>query len=213
MLCRLLNPAMKPISANNSKQQTEQTEQTPPYRSRLLWRRNPVKDSHIASWEGDKLEKLIGEYFEKCYDEDITPTMCDLAGVTGFESVTQMINYARRRGGTVMRNISRSFLAVAAAYEEEAANGNRNALSLLALVPQFDSKEPANQEPQRPFQPQQPINLNITGLRSSETAGAQLTAQEAYLQLIRNKSFEEVEPTKTEKVIDGEYAVIEIGDE
>ena len=85
-----------------------------------------------------------------------------------------------------------------------AQQGNRTAAGLLALMPQFDSEEPASQRPQQPFMPKQEVNLNITGLSRVETQGAQLSEQEAYLQLIKHKTYEEIsaEVLETEQTKD-----------
>lgn len=181
---------------------------------RSLWRRKPTLGEEATRFSPEELNSKIDEYFTAQYDADRHPTLCDMAGETGFDSVTQMVNHARRKGGKTMRGISRGVLAVAASYEELAQEGSRQAMHMLSLMPQFDSKEPADQKPQRPFLAQQEISLNITGINARAERGQQLTEQEAYLKLIKHKTYEEISAAaaamETEQTEEGDYRVVEI---
>ena len=181
-----------------------------PMKTRSAWRRSPARAPAAVEYSPEQLLDSLNAYFVERYDQNEHPTLCDMAGAAGFDSVTQLVNHARRQGGQTMRGISRGILAVAAAYEELAQEGNRSAANLLALMPNFDSKEPADQKPQRPFLPQQEVNLNITGVTRLITHGAQLSEQEAYLQLIKHKTYEEIsaEVLETEQGNDGDFRVL-----
>jgi hypothetical protein len=180
-------------------------------RVRPSWRRRPIGHDVGVRKSPKRLFEDLNTYFEKEYDSGQHPTLCDMAGAAGFESVTQMVNHARRHGKEVMYGIGRGLLAVAAGYEEQAQEGGRHAVTILGLIPEFDSEEPASQAPQRPFSPQRDINLNITGVHRPADQGAQLTDQEAYLQLIKHKTYEEVAPMlEAEQTEDGDYAVIDL---
>lgn len=182
---------------------------------RPLWRRRPTQGIDAVSLPADELCEKIDNYFEERFDTNDYPAFCDLAGETGFDSVDQMINHARRQGGKVMRGISRALLAVGAGYEEQAQNGSRNALSLLEHLPQFDTQEPTEQLPTRPFYSKQEMEVHITGVARAEERGQHLSAQEAYLQLIKHKTFEEVPQKVIEaaEISEGEFQVLEIKDE
>ena len=71
-----------------------------------------------------------------------------------------------------------------------------------------------NQIPQKPFAPEHDENVRISGIASSETEGRQLTGQQAYLNLIQHKTYEDLETAAAsmEEIEDGEYSVIELED-
>lgn len=180
------------------------------------WRRTPcsagVPGKRLSP---EELAEQINTYCADRYDQQAHPTFCDLAGATGFDSFTQMMNHARRKGGDSMRHISRAFLAVGAGYEEQAQAGSRVALTILEKMPQFDTEEPASQYPDRPFHDRRDVNLNITGLSRPEDRGRTLSGPEAYLALIKNKTYEELvkiaSPEQTP--VDAEYEVLDFPDE
>ena len=132
------------------------------------WRRNPITAKRPIGTDSDILHHMDNHCAER-YDSGKNVRLCDLAGEAGFESVTQMINHARRRGGKVMEGISRGMLVVAAGYEDLAARGNKTALHMLSLIPQFDSFDPPNQTPQRPFLVQKDINIQVSGVSRKES--------------------------------------------
>ncbi len=175
------------------------------------WRNRPTRAPRAVKKSMEALFDCIDNYHETQAEQGIPPTLCDMAGEAGFDSVAQMTNHARRKGGETMRGISRGILAVAASYEELAQNGNKNALHMLGLMPHFDSEEPTSQAPQLPLSPKQEVNVNITGVSQVETRGAQLSEQEAYLQLIKHKTYEEIAADVLGPAeIEGEYEVVEI---
>ncbi len=182
---------------------------------RPSWRRAPTRAFKASKKRTEKMFDDIDAYFTNKYNNGEHPTLCDMAGAAGFDSVTQMVNHARRNGGEVMRGISRGMLAVAAGYEDQAQEGSRHAVTMLSVIPQFDSEEPAEQVPQRPFMQQKDINLNISGVDSTTTRGAHLTEQEAYLQLIKYKTYEEIRSGVLDASQDdeGDYAVINLKNE
>jgi hypothetical protein len=155
----------------------------------------------------------VDAYFEEQFDQGEHPTFCDLAGAAGFDSITQMVNHARRKGGDAMRAVSRSFLAVGAAYEEQAQQGSRTAVRMLETMPQFDTEEVAAQAPERPFQITKDVNLKISGVVQQEDVGSHMSPQQAYLELIKHKTYQEVEEAVESEVLDGEYAEIELEDD
>lgn len=173
------------------------------------WRRDPF---NAPPRNRKKMYENLSDYFIERYDSGEHPQITDMAGEAGFDSVTQMLNHARRNP-TDMKGIARGILAVSAGYEEQAQTGNRNALALLALMPEFDSEEPADQAPQRPFMPQRELNVNVTGVARRIDQGALLSEQEAYLTLIKNKTYEEITAAvlETERTDTGDYAVLDIG--
>jgi len=199
-----------PVGKKSRKQPVDEEE--PIVKIRPAWRRSPM-NAPRAPKDHKKLFAKMSPYFEKHYDNNQQLTLCDMAGEGGFESVTQMVNHARRQGGETMRGIGRGMLAVAAGYEEQAQEGARHAMAMLALIPQFDSEEPASQAPQRPFMPQREINLNITGVTKDTDKGRQLTAQEAYMQLIKHHTYEEIAGAtlEAEEIEEGDYRVIDLG--
>lgn len=187
-----------------------------PVRIRPAWRRRPTRAPKATKKATKRLLDDIDDYFTECHDSDREASFCDMAGAAGFDSVTQLVNHARRNGGDTMRGIARGTLAVAAGYEDMVQNGNRSALQMLSMIPHFDSDEPAEQKPQRPFLPQQELNLNITGVERADMRGAELSPQEAYLQLIKYKTYEEISAAiehRKEKEIEGDYEVVTLDSE
>lgn len=182
---------------------------------RPRWRRTPTQGRQVVHRSQKKLAKRIDDYFTKQYDTNKHPTLCDMAGEVGFDSVSQMVNHARRNGGEIMRAISRGMMAVAAGYEDMAQEGSRSALHMLSTIPQFDTVDPPAQTPQRPFIVQKELNVNITGVESHSTQGMQLTEQEAYMQLIKHKTYEEITQAieKKEKTIEGDYQILSLSDD
>jgi len=182
---------------------------------RPTWRRRPCRATSAAAMPEEELIDKLDSYFNDRWEKDRHPTFCDLAGATGFDSVTQLLNHARRKGGNTMRAISRALLAVGAGYEEQAQDGSRTAIAMLERLPQFDSEEPSEQIPVLPFQRQQEVQVNISGLQRAAEQGQQLTAQEAYLKIIKHKTFKEVEADvmELEKTEDGTYSVLEISED
>lgn len=180
------------------------------------WRRTPcslgVRGARLSP---EELAEQINTYCADRYDHQVHPTFCDLAGATGFDSFTQMMNHARRKGGDSMRHISRAFLAVGAGYEEQAQEGSRVALAILEKMPQFDTEEPASQYPERPFCERRDVNLNITGLARPEDRGRALSGSEAYLALIKNKTYEELIriANPEQEPVEAEYEVLDFPDE
>lgn len=181
------------------------------------WRRRPCRAPKAVRLTEDELLDKMDAYFQPLFDAGKHPTFCDLAGQTGFDSITQMVNHARRKGSGVMRGVSRALLAVGAGYEEQAQEGSRTALAMLEHLPQFDTEDPQEQVPLQPFKPRQEMQVHIAGLADPAKQGQQLTEQEAYLQLIRHKTYQEVEASAAvmdlEQAADGSYSVLEIGDD
>ena len=183
-----------------------------PARVRPAWRRSPTRANKAVRLSYDELCDKVDAYFEEQFDQGEHPTFCDMAGAAGFDSVTQMVNHARRKGGDAMRAISRSFLAIGASYEEQAQQGSRTAVRMLETMPQFDTEEAAAQAPERPFLIAKDVNLKISGVVQREDVGSHLTPQQAYLELIKHKTYQEVEGAVEPEVLDGEYAEIELED-
>lgn len=185
---------------------------------RPAWRRTPCSSAPAGAatkLKPKELFKKMNNYFAKCYDAGEHPMLCDVAGDAGFDSVTQLTNHARRQGGETMRGISRAVLAVAAGYEEQAQAGSRHAMTLLGLMPEFDSKEPSDQIPGQSFLPKRQYYVDITGLNRTQDRGKELSPQEAYLQLIKYKTYEEIagKSLDAEQVEEGDYRVVELGNE
>ena len=183
-------------------------------RVRPNWRRSPTQGGRAVKLSTEDLCAVVDKYFETQYDQGEAPTFCDLAGETGFDSITQLVNHARRKGGTAMRAVSRAFLAVGASYEDQAQLGSRNAIRMLEAMPQFDTEEAASQAPERPFQTAKDVNLKISGVVQREDIGSHMTPQQAYLELIKHKTYEEVVPKalEAEEVEDVDYVEIEFDD-
>jgi hypothetical protein len=159
-----------------------------------------------------ELADKIDSYFASL-GEDAAPSFCDLAGHVGFDSIPQMINHARRCGGEVMRYISRGFLAVGSGYEELGIKGQANfASKMLEHLPSFDSVEPQQQAPQYALRTRTEMSVQLTGLARREDYGKELTEQEAYQRLIKNRMYEEVaeEVIEAVRVNDGEFVVLEL---
>lgn len=180
--------------------------------ARPAWRRSPTRANKAVRLSYDELCDIVDAYFEGQYDQGEHPTFCDMAGAAGFDSVTQMVNHARRKGGDAMRAISRSFLAIGAAYEEQAQQGSRTAARLLETMPQFDTEEVASQAPERPFQIAKDVNLKISGVVQREDIGSHMSPQQAYLEMIKHKTYQEIEGAAAPEVLEGEYAEIELED-
>ena len=192
--------------------QSDEAEEIATKSLRPRWRRRPTEAAPAVGLSVPELNAKIDNYFEKRYDKGEHPTFCDLAGETGFDSIDQLINHARRQGAPAMRSISRALLAVGAGYEEQAQQGSRVALAMLEYLPQFDTEEHPTQIPTHPFHAKHEVQVNLTGLERPDQKGATLTAQQAYLQLIRHKTYEEVEEDVLETIEadDGEYTVLDI---
>jgi hypothetical protein len=174
------------------------------------WRRRPCRATLAIDLDYIELCDTIDSYFEKCVADGRRPLLTEMTLAAGFDSFTQLLNHARRRGGETMRALSRAVLAISVEYEELLQQGSKGAMWMLEKMPEFDSTEKAAQAPARPFEPRAQINLNISGVVSHETAGAQLTAQQAYLQLIKHKSYEEMMPLlEAQQVHEGEFVEIE----
>lgn len=184
-----------------------------------FWRKNVYAPNYsltrapeAVKLSPSELADKIDEYFASL-GEDEAPAFCDLAGHVGFDSIPQMINHARRCGGEVMRYISRGFLAVGSGYEELGRKGLANfAAKMLEHVPSFDSVEPQQQAPQFAMRPRTEMQVQLTGLTRREDYGKELTEQEAYQRLIKNRTYEEVpeEVIEAVRVNDGEFVVLEI---
>lgn len=183
-------------------------------RVRPSWRRSPTQGGKAVKLSTEDLCAVVDKYFEAQYDQGEAPTFCDLAGETGFDSITQLVNHARRKGGTAMRAVSRAFLAVGASYEDQAQMGSRNAIRMLEAMPQFDTEEAASQAPERPFQIAKDVNLKISGVVQREDVGSHMSPQQAYLEMIKHKTYEEIETVVSDtKALEGEYAEIEFEDD
>jgi len=156
----------------------------------------------------------IDGYFDQCASSGQRPLLTEMTLAAGFDSFTQLLNHARRRGGETMRALSRAVLAISVEYEELLQQGSKGAQWMLEKLPEFDSTEKAAQAPSRPFEPRAQLQLNISGVVSHETAGAHLTAQQAYLQLIKHKSYEEMQPVlEAQQSAAGDYVVLDFEDE
>ena len=136
-------------------------------------------------------EKLDG-YFTETIEQGQQPTFCDMAGTAGFDSVTQMANHARRHPNS-MREISRCFLAVGAGYEDQLQQGSRTAGWMLERMPQFDTDESPEQTPAHPFQIAKQSQVFISGLERESARGAEMSEQQAYLEVIKHKTYAEIE--------------------
>jgi len=139
--------------------------------------------------------------------------LTDMALAAGFDSLAQVTNHARRHGGEIMRVISRALLAISVEYEELLQKGGKTAAWMLEKMDNFDSLEPTGQLPVRFFRSSSDVNLRISGLVSSpEQRGMELTAQEAYLQLIKHKSYDDMRPILQAQQQEGEFVVADIPD-
>lgn len=155
------------------------------------WRLAPTRSVPAISMASEELLDRIDEYFTDAAAYGRAPTLTDLAGASGFDSVQHLINHARRAGPVVMRGISRALTAVAAHYEDLAQAGNRAALAVLQQIPQFDSVEGPAKVPVRTFEARVPAPIVLAGVMRAEDRGRDLPEHEAYLQLIRNRTYHE----------------------
>jgi hypothetical protein len=176
------------------------------------WRRMPCASGREKATElpAEKLAEKIDEYFTQCADNDILPSYCDMAGVIGFDSLPQMMFHARRHP-EVMRYISRGLLAVGAGYEELTAKGIRTGAFLLERLVGYDSIEPPSQAPTRPFMLDKTLDVNIRGVVQQQHVGSELSPIEAYRQLMKFKTQEEMVAVQGELIEEGSF--IEIDDE
>lgn len=178
-----------------------------------LWRRTPCASFdartpaiHVSK---EELGSRIDAYFTECYDTGREPRFVDLAADTGFASLVEMINYARRNP-RVMNYISRGLMAVAASYEDSTAKGLKTGAFLLGRLQGFDAMEPATQPKENFFEPTKEVNVNISGIQRPETVGSDLTPLEAYQRMIRFKTHAEV-TAELGEAVDADY--VEIKDE
>lgn len=190
--------------------------EAPPKPLRVLptWRLAPSRAPRATDLDYTELCDSIDEYFTDCGLTGKQPMVAELALAVGFDSFHQMINHARRRGGDYMRAVSRALGALAVGYEERLQEGLRTASWMLERIPEFDSIEPQAQTPTYSMQVAKEFKVNLTGLERPEEVGKQLSAQEAYLQLIKHKSIDDLrtEVQTLTKGDDGIYAVVELPD-
>jgi hypothetical protein len=159
--------------------------------------------------DGEIIDAL-NAYFNIQYDNNRPVSYCDMAGAAGFDSITQLLNTARRRGGPVMRAISRCFLAVGAEYEDGGREGSKTALAMLSKLAEFDSQEDKSQAPSLPFSPRHELTLNVKGVQQEDNTLRNLTPQQAYIRVIRAKSIEEIPIQVSEEDDDSEVRVLDI---
>jgi hypothetical protein len=177
------------------------------------WRTAPTRAKKAADYSANELYDIIDEYFTDTYENGRRPTLHDLAGVAGFDSPSHMFNTLRRRP-VIARGISRALMAIAAEYEEQLQGGSRSAQWMLERIPNFDTHDDRSvPAPQLPFFLKSEVNVNVSGIISHETAGKQLSEQEAYMQLIKCKTYEEMEQVVELKLDDDViYGILELDD-
>lgn len=174
------------------------------------WRIRPTRAPLAVQMTESDLLGRIDDYFERTHKAGLRPTLCDLAGEAGFDSVEQLINHARRRGKTTMRGISRALTAVAATYEDLVQQGNRQAQLILQQIPQFDTENHQAAPPVRSFEPRYQIPIHIVGVARPEDQGRQMTEQEAYMKLIKNKTYQDAEVIDVQLNAEGTYGEIDL---
>jgi hypothetical protein len=176
------------------------------------WRMRPTRAPLAIDLEYEDLCDKIDAYFEECAETGKQPMVAELPLAVGFDSFIQMLNHARRRGPAYLRAVSRSLSALQVGYEEKVQEGVKTATWMLERIPEFDSIEPQAQPPTYSMQVAKEFNVHVTGLTRPEETGKQLSAQEAYLQLIKHKSIEDLR-TEVQTLTQGEdgtYSVVEI---
>jgi len=155
------------------------------------WIRSPATVRTLHS----KLEytTAANEYFSWCCDTQTPPQLTHLCLALGLAGVSSFNRLARRRAD--LREVfSRCTTAIAAGYERLlTTSSSRGAIFALKHLPDFDLEdEPGS--PEIPFwTDKQSIEVisNIPGITAREDIGADMTPEEAYVQIMRGgKAFE-----------------------
>jgi hypothetical protein len=109
-----------------------------------------------------------------------------------------------------MRGISRALTAVAAEYEDLLQQGHRQAQFILQQIPQFDTEEAPSAVPSRTFEPRYQIPAVLVGVARPEDNGREMNEQEAYMRLIKNKTYQDAEVIDVQLTKDGTYGEIDL---
>lgn len=166
--------------------------------TRANWLREPCTYEPATEASDGELESRLNAIFRDAFDNELVPTLTDVAGAAGYSSVVQMCNDARRKGPARMRAISRALSAVQSYYERIALSGNRMALEILRTIPQFDALESPEQIATRAFAPQpSEIVVRLAGMERHEDRGKELSPMDAYNQLIAEPTFSDIASATT----------------
>lgn len=164
----------------------------------MKWLREPLTYTPALEASTETIVEKLNNLFRSAFDAEVIPTLSDVAGVAGYDSVVQMLNDARRKGAERMRPISRVLTAIQAYYEREALMGNSVAMKILERLPQFDHLEPMQQPESRAFAPNvKEVLVHVSGMERTEDRGKELTPAEAYAELIAERSFERISEAVT----------------
>jgi hypothetical protein len=198
----------RPRAIPYQQQMTDLLDQPAPIILTPHWRRAPCASMTVRAvdLDPDALAERIDAYFAECYDQGIQPTYCDMAAVTGFASLVQMMNHARRQPA-VMEKLSRGLLAVAAGYEDATAKGLRTGSFLLERLQGFDPAEAPTQRRENFFTREQEVNVRLSGVVQQENIGGEMTPLEAYQRVIKFKTHQEALSQQGE-VVEADYVEI-----
>lgn len=169
------------------------------------WRRRPCDVVEFKSDE-ERLE-AINAYFDKCAAENRRPLLTGVAMVAGYSGVTEM-RRAAMRDTSIRWALSRVYTAIASYYEEMVGTvAGSGPLFMLKNMPDYDDLDKEGAPAERPFQERIVVEEHVTGVRSVDTEGADLTPRLAYLKLIQGAvvDLEEEEEAMAEEV---EYSII-----
>lgn len=163
------------------------------------WRLRPCDYIHVMS-EAARLE-IINEYFTECARTGRRPLLTGLALAAGYSGVTEM-RRAAMRSPDLRYAMSRAFTVVAACYEEMIGSvGGNGPLFMLKNMPDYDSMAPEGAPATQPFQERFVVEEHVSGVKTIESEGLELSPRAAYLKLIKNTTnYDDLEVTTVEPV-------------
>lgn len=169
------------------------------------WRRRPCDIVEFKS-DDERLE-AINAYFDKCAAENRRPLLTGVAMVAGYSGVTEM-RRAAMRDTSIRWALSRVYTAIASYYEEMVGTvAGSGPLFMLKNMPDYDDLDKEGAPAERPFQERIVVEEHVSGVRSADTEGADLTPRLAYLKLIQGAMID-LEEEEEELATESEYAIV-----
>lgn len=167
---------------------------------------------HKISSNKDRIQ-AINDYFHRCALTRRQPRLTGLALAAGYASVAEMRRNAQR-DPKMRYAIGRAFTGVAAAYEEHLMPGVNcsAAIFMLKNTPDFDSADTPYSPPSYTFKDRNEVELKVSGVKTAEDEGRDLSPREAYLRLIKNRvlEVEEEQPIETAQDDTGAFVSVQL---
>ena len=146
------------------------------------WLRTPASGTPPDTL--DDIVKRANDYFTRCDDNEIMPTLTGLTLSLGLPSVSSIHRIGVRRPET-RYSLGRCLTAIAHFYEKGMADGSIKsaaAVFMLKHLNAFDDEDPAGTGPAKFWSDKQEVEVHVDGY--VEHKAEDLTPEEAYLRLV-----------------------------